>query len=169
MTRKIALRASPYDYDTNAAGNESALNCQDKTRTQQHLKDECDINVLVQRFVVTGEIPALTMPPLQGDFTDAPTYQDALNLMVQANRSFMQQPAEVRARFMNDPAQFVDYVSNPDNRQGVRELGLWSKEANDAWDRQQAQEAAYAAAGRAAEEKAKATPATPADTPKGVS
>lgn len=133
MTRKIVLpylRATTYGYDTNAAGDESALECKDKTLAQQHMKDECDINVLVKRFVVTGEIPMLTLPPMQGDFSDAPTYQDALNLMVEAQRSFMQHPAEVRARFQNDPAQFVDFCSNEQNRDEMRRMGLFSPEAN---------------------------------------
>ncbi|WMC01485.1 internal scaffolding protein [Microvirus D_HF4_320] len=127
--RKITLRASTYDYDTNEASDETAITCKEPTLTQQHMKDECDINVLVKRYVVTGEMPELTMPPLQGDFLEVPTYQDALNLMVKANQSFMQQPAEIRARFQNDPARFVDFCSNPDNHDQLRELGLWSKEA----------------------------------------
>lgn len=121
---------SPYNYDMNEAGNEDAIHCKDPSLAQQHMKDECDINVLVKRFVVTGEIPVMTLPPLQGDFTSAPTYQEALNLMVEANRSFMQQPAEVRARFQNDPARFVDFCSREENRDDLRRMGLWSPEAN---------------------------------------
>lgn len=124
------LRASTYDYDTNAAGDETAIECKDKTLTQQHMKDECNINKLVERFVVTGEIPQMNMPPLQGDFTNAPTYQEALNLMVAAKQSFMQQPADVRSRFDNDAGRFVDFCTNESNRDELRRMGLWSPEAN---------------------------------------
>ena len=126
---KIKLRSAAYDYDTNAAGDESALKCEDKSLTQQHMAEECDINVLVKRFVVTGEIPQVTMPPLTGDFENVPTYQEALNLMVAAQKSFMQQPAEVRAKFDNDPARFVDFCSDEKNRDELRKMGLWSPEA----------------------------------------
>nr|QJB19928.1 MAG: internal scaffolding protein [Microvirus sp.] len=133
---KAPFLRTPYNYDTNKAADESALKCEDKTLTQQHMKDECDINVLVKRFVVTGEIPQLTMPPMQGDFSTAPTYQEALNLMVEANRSFMQQPAEIRARFENDPAKFVDFCSDEKNRDELRRMGLWSPEAVERFELQ---------------------------------
>lgn len=161
------LRASTYDYDTNAAGDESALECKDKTLTQQHMKDECDINVLVKRFVVTGEIPIMTLPPMQGDFTDAPTYQDALNLMVEANRSFMQQPADVRARFNNDPARFVDFCSDEKNRDELRTMGLWSKEASDRYAAQEASRQALEAQNAQDAAELKALKGNKA-TPKGV-
>lgn len=125
---------NPYNYDTNQAGDESGLKCLDKSLAQQHMADECDINKLVERFVVTGEIPALEAPPLQGDFTNAPTYQEALNLMVEANRSFMQMPAKIRSRFENDPGQFVNFCSEEANRDELRLMGLWSREANAAFE-----------------------------------
>lgn len=169
MTRKIVLpylRATTYGYDTNAAGDESALKCQDKSLAQQHLKDECDINVLVKRFVVTGEIPQMLMPPMQGDFTNAPTMQEALNLMVEANRAFMQHPAEVRARFENDPAKFVEFCSDEKNRDQLRQWGMWSPEANARFELE-AQTAADLA--KANQEAAKELRELKKQTPKGVS
>lgn len=133
----MKLRASTYDYDTNAEGDLSGLQCQDESLAQQHMKDECDINVLVKRFVVSGEIPQLDDPPLQGDFSEARTYQEMLNLMVAANQSFMQQPADVRARFQNDPGQFVDFVSDPANGEEVQKMGYWSDEATARLTREQ--------------------------------
>ena len=132
--KKIPLRAWTYDYDTNAAGDETGLDCKDKSLAQQHMKDECDINVLVERFVVRGEIPQLLLPPMQGDFTEAPTYQEALNLMVEAKHSFMALDAKVRSRFDNDPAKFVDFCSNADNAEDVRKMGLLSREAMDSFE-----------------------------------
>lgn len=125
---------TPYNYDMNEAGDESALECKDKSLTQQHMADECDINKLVERFVVTGEIPRLTMPPMQGDFTKIPTYQEALNLMIEANRSFMQMPAKIRNRFENDPGQFIAFCSDEANRDEIRQMGLYSPEANAAFE-----------------------------------
>lgn len=131
---KTPFVRSPYNYNMNEAGDESGLKCQDKTLTQQHMADECDINKLVERFVVTGEIPTLRMPPMQGDFTRAPTYQEALNLMVEARQSFMRLDAKVRSRFDNDPALFVDFCSDEANRDEMRQMGLWSPEANAAFE-----------------------------------
>lgn len=131
---------SPYNYDMNLAGDESGLLCLDKSLTVQSEKDSCDLNVLMQRYTVRGELPQLNMPPLQGDFTDTPTYQEALNLMVSANRSFMALPARVRNKFENDPGQFVAFMSDENNRDEIRQMGLWSPEAVTAWDQRQAAE-----------------------------
>lgn len=125
---------SPYNYNMNRAGDESGLACLDKSLTQQHMADECDINKLVERFVVTGEIPQLAMPPLQGDFTEVMTYQESLNLMIAAKQSFMAMPAKVRNRFENDPGQFIEFCSNEANRDEMRQMGLWSVEANAAFE-----------------------------------
>lgn len=136
MKQQTPFLRSNWNYDRNEASDESGLKCQDKSLTQQHPKDECDINKLVERFVVRGEIPQLIMPPLQGDFTDAPTYQEALNLMVEAKQSFMALDAKVRARFDNDPAQFVDFCSNQDNADEIRRMGLMSREALERFELQ---------------------------------
>jgi len=129
---KAPFIRSNYNYDTNEAGDESGLKCEDKTLTQQHMKDECDINVLMDRFVVKGAIPQLAMPPMQGDFENVPTYQEALNLMVQANRSFMGMDAKIRAKFENDPGQFVQFASDPNNLEELRKWGFTSTESDKA-------------------------------------
>lgn len=129
---KATFIRSNYNYDTNAAGDESGLECKDKSLAQQHMKDECDINVLMDRFVVKKAIPQLEMPPLQGDFENVPTYQEALNMMVAANRSFMSMDAKIRARFENDPGKFVEYASNPENVQELRKWGFTSPESDRA-------------------------------------
>lgn len=48
---------TPYNYDMNAAGDESGLRCEDATRAQQQFKEESDINTIVARFGLTGEMP----------------------------------------------------------------------------------------------------------------
>lgn len=125
---------SPYNYDMNQAGDDSGLNCLDKSLAQQHMADECDINKLVERYVVTGEIPQNVTPPMQGDFTNAVTYQEALNLMIQARQSFEQLPAKIRNRFENDPGKFIDFTSNEANRDEMRQMGLCSPQATAAFE-----------------------------------
>lgn len=143
---------SPYNYDMNKAGDQSGLKCQDKSLAQQHMKDECDINYLMERYTVTGEVPQLVMPPLQGDFTNAPTYQEALNRMIEADRAFMQMPAKIRNQFENDAGQFVAFCSDEKNRDQLRQWGLWSPEANAAYElRAKQQKEALDAAQRDAE------------------
>ena len=133
---------TPYNYDTEHASNESALECKDPSRAQQHMVDDTDINKLMQRYMVTGEMPQLTVPPLQGDFSNVLSYQDSLNLMIEARQSFEALPAQVRARFNHDPGEFVAFCSSEANRDEIRQMGFYSPEAlkryQDALDAQKA-------------------------------
>lgn len=168
MDVKPPFVRSPYNYNMNEASDASGLKCQDKTLAQQHMADECDINKLVERFVVTGELPQRSLPPLQGDFTNIPTYQEALNLMIEANQSFMQLPANVRNRFENDPGQFVAFVSDEANRDEMRRMGLWSKEAVQAFEEKAAAEKARIASLEADSQRLQALEKQKGDTGKGV-
>ena len=47
---------SAYTFDSDAVSNETALDCGDESVTQQCFKDECDINVLLAKFAVTGHV-----------------------------------------------------------------------------------------------------------------
>lgn len=92
--------------------------------TKQSFQEECDINTLVKRFGITGQLPENVRMPQYGDFSDAVDYQSALNAVLAADESFMQLPADVRARFSNDPGKFVDFCSDPKNREEAIKLGL---------------------------------------------
>lgn len=122
-----------YD-DHTIASNETGLKCEDQSLAQQHQAEETDINHIVNRYMKTGELPQRNMPPMQGDFTEAPDMQTAMNLVVEARVAFMQQPAEIRSRFENDPAKFVDFCSDEKNRDQLRQWGMWSPEANASFE-----------------------------------
>lgn len=117
------LRAQ-YNYDTMAASDEAGLKCEDKSLAQQHQASEADINTIVKRFGLTGQLPSNVRVPQYGDFTSVTDYQTALNAVIAANDAFMLMPAYVRARFGNDPAQFVDFCSKPENSEEMIKLGL---------------------------------------------
>uniref|UniRef100_UPI004048CFD7 hypothetical protein n=3 Tax=Bacteria TaxID=2 RepID=UPI004048CFD7 len=57
---------NPYNYDTNLASEESALYCEDGSRAKQSFKEECDINTIVKRFSVTGQVPVSPLQPQYG-------------------------------------------------------------------------------------------------------
>ncbi|WNK13011.1 MAG: internal scaffolding protein [Microvirus sp.] len=156
---------SDGNYDTNEASDASGLKCLDKTRTQQHLAEETDINFIVKRYLVSGEVPQHQLPPLNADFNQVSSLQEALDLVVEARESFQSLDADVRARFRNDPIEFVAFMENPKNADEIRKMGLWSPEALASWDtKDKAAKAAY----KALEEDAAAYRATTKATPKGV-
>ena len=70
--------------------------------------DECDINVIVARFV-NGDVSELNVRPgMYGDFTNMPkTYAEMLQLQINAKDSFDKLPLDVKEKFNNDFNQFM--------------------------------------------------------------
>lgn len=126
MKISVPFLRTPYNYDVMQASNESALECLDESLAQQHARDECDINTIVRRFGLTGELPNNVRMPQYGDFTGATDYHTALNAVIAADAAFMQLPAEIRSRFNNDAGAFVDFCADERNRAEAEKLGLVS-------------------------------------------
>lgn len=86
----------------------------DDKRTKDSFKDECDINYIMARYDRTGYLPELAArQPQYGDFTDVPTYLEAMNTVKVAETAFMGLPAAVRAECDNNPAVFLEKVQDP--------------------------------------------------------
>jgi len=97
--------------------------------TKQSFKDECDINVIMQRFKKVCGSDFLNrysgyLNGSFGDFSSVTDYRSAIDQIQQARGVFEALPAKVRARFENDPAAFLDFVKNPANRDELVGLGL---------------------------------------------
>lgn len=106
-----------YERDPGTVNNEPSM-------TQESDAMETDINFIVKRFGVTGQLPQVNMQPLYGDFTDVGDYRTAVERINAANTAFMGLPAETRKRFDNDPQKFVDFATNKDNLEELRKMGL---------------------------------------------
>ena len=125
---EVFLR-TPYNYDTDAASDESGLACEEPSLAQQHFKEECDINNILQKFNITGLLPEAPLSPRYGDFTGIGDYHTALNRVIAAQEEFEALPAQIRARFDNDPAKLIEFLDNSDNRPEAEKLGLVEKAA----------------------------------------
>lgn len=121
---KVPFFRTAYNYDTDAVSRETALVCDDPSLAVQSEADECDINTIVRRFGLTGVLPSGVRAPTYGDFTGVSDYREALEAIEAADESFYSMPADVRSRFQNDPARFVDFCSDPANLDEARRLGL---------------------------------------------
>jgi len=113
-----------YKYDQEAASRESAFVCVGESRTKQSFKDECDINVIVKRFGVTGMLPQNVRAPMYGDFTMVGDFRSAMEVIRSTQASFDAMSAEVRARFNNDPQSFLEFCSRKENLDEMRRMGL---------------------------------------------
>ncbi len=113
-----------FNYDHNAASDESGLECKDSSLAQQHHKEECDINTIMERFGQTGMLPVTALEPSYGDFSGVMDYHTAMNAIMAAEDQFDALPAKMRARFDNDPAKLIDFLEDEGNRKEAIELGL---------------------------------------------
>lgn len=103
----------------------------DEGKTRQDQANDADINVIVKRYGLTGQLPVVPPKiPLEADFREAGQFDlaSALRFVRGAHDAFMSFPAEIRARFENDPAKFVAFVENPANRDECIKLGLIAKD-----------------------------------------
>ncbi len=122
---KTIFFRTPYNYDTNQVSDQTGLSCPEPTLAQQSFKEDSDINVILERFNITGELPSSAREPQYGDFLDTPVdYKQALDVVMSAQSAFNALPARLRTRFDNDAAKFVDFVSDDKNRDEAYELGL---------------------------------------------
>lgn len=120
---KVFVR-NPYNYDKEQVSQDTGLKCEDLSKAQQHMRDECDINVIVERFGVTGKVPVTQFEPSYGDFSGVGDYHTALNKINATMEQFMTLPAKVRAKFEHDPYQLVNFLMDEANRNEAVELGL---------------------------------------------
>ncbi len=123
MKNTVFIRTQ-FNYDHNAASDASGLVCEEPTRAQQHHKDECDINVILERFGRTGQVPVNAMSGTYGDFSGVHDYHTALNTLIAAESEFDALPAKLRAQFNNEPSNLIEFLNDPKNKDQAIELGL---------------------------------------------
>ena len=123
---------TPYNFDPDQNSIETGTSCPEETLAQQQFRDECDINTILEKFGVTGMVPTNVRQPLREDFVEAMDYQSALNALMEAEASFMEMPAKLRAEFDNDPGKFIDFFEREENRDRAIQLGLINKPADAA-------------------------------------
>lgn len=86
----------------------------DEGRTKGSFKDSCDVNNIVKKYLRTGNLPDLVRrDPKFGDFSDVPSFQEALERVRKAEETFAALPAQVRRECGNDPAVFLEKVQDP--------------------------------------------------------
>jgi phage internal scaffolding protein len=124
MKDKLPFVRNPYNYDMALVSQETGLACKDPSLAQQHMKDECDINVIIERFGVTGQLPVRAIEPSYGDFSGVSDYHTALNKIRAADEAFMALPAKLRAKFDHDPNALLNFLENEANKDEAIQLGL---------------------------------------------
>lgn len=100
----------------------------DDILTKQEFLEESDINVIIARFQKSGVLPnTFGNVGSYGDFSQVTNFQDAIIKVQEAEDMFMSLPARIRAKFDNDPSQFLEFADNPENQDALVEMGVIDK------------------------------------------
>ena len=94
--------------------------------TEQHHKKEVDINEIVRRNAGNMELITKVQALQNFQFDDVTNndFQEMMNQMLVAKEAFTSVPSEIRKRFGNDPAAFMDFVHDKENKQQLIDWGL---------------------------------------------
>lgn len=119
----------PTVYTARERGRVHEVKCEPgSSMTKQEFKDECDINVIMSKYVTLGVLPVGVKTAEYGDFAQAPDFHEAMNILAVAREQFAALPSKVRDRFKNDPEEFLKFVHDEKNVDECKELGLLSAE-----------------------------------------
>lgn len=123
----------PFNYDADMVSVETGVfidsSASGEDMTQQEFKEESDINEIVRRFGITGQLPDNPRIPVSGDFEDVVDFHSAMNAVRAAEEGFMELPADLRAKFHNDPQELMDFCADGKNFEAAKALGLLKADA----------------------------------------
>ena len=99
---------TPYNYDRDEVSKNTALVCEDESLTQQNMKAESDLNLMIRKY---GVLPTNEINWREFDASVIPSDYHALqNMMKEADAAFLSLPGEIRAAVDNDPEKFLAMV-----------------------------------------------------------
>lgn len=94
------------------------------SRTKQAMREATDINKIVARGRQVGYLPPMSRPPVYGDVSEVPSYEEAFNRVVAAQEAFQRLPAQVRDALGHDPKNLVPFLKDEKNREAAEKYGL---------------------------------------------
>lgn len=108
-------------------GDLAGLECLDESLTQQHFTKDADINVLAERFGLTG-IPAFPLDPAAfRDTTADPDLRQILDQNIEARNYFNALPHKLRQRFHYSMGELWAFINDPENAEEAVRLGLLNR------------------------------------------
>lgn len=97
----------------------------DEGLTEQHHKKSCDMHVILRQAEKTGVLSHVNA--YGGQYMDMPSgvdFHQAQNIIAEATQMFETVPADIRKKFGNDPAEYLDFMQNEENRDKMIAMGL---------------------------------------------
>lgn len=117
---------SNWNYDRAAATLDSSLSipADEEDMTIQSFKDECDINIIMERFGQGAQLPNNLVLPQYGDYNTVLDFHTAMQAVREAEETFMQLPARLRERFNHNPQMFLEFCNDDANYEEAQRMGL---------------------------------------------
>lgn len=105
------------------------------TMTVQSEKDNCDINVIMNRYATCGTpLPYRTdgVQPVYADVSELGDYMENYQRCKQAEEMFYNLPSALRKELDNNPANLLPFIQDEKNKERCYEYGLLNKPAVEA-------------------------------------
>ena len=100
------------------------------TMTIQSEKDNCDINVIMNRYATCGTpLPYRTdgVQPVYADVSELGDYMENFQRCKQAEEMFNALPSALRKELDNNPANLLSFIQDEKNKERCYEYGLLNK------------------------------------------
>lgn len=100
------------------------------TMTIQSEKDNCDINVIMNRYATCGTpLPVRNdgVEPVFADVSELGDYMENYNRCKQAEEMFNALPSALRKELDNNPANLLSFIQNEANKERCYEYGLLNR------------------------------------------
>jgi len=94
------------------------------SKTRQEFTKECNINNIVSKYHKTGVFEHEGGQGIFQDVSGYPSYQEALQFTINAQKSFMGLDVNLRKRFHNDPHELMEFLKDPSNKEEGQKIGL---------------------------------------------
>jgi len=98
--------------------------CEGSSLAKQSFRDECNINNIMAKYQRTGAIEHMNNHGQNYGYASSLDFRESMEILRTGQAMFDDLPAEIRNRFGQDPAEFLDFVQNPANIDEMREMGL---------------------------------------------
>lgn len=119
VRRKDGTIAVSSVFDQNTEGARS--------KTIQSEANETDINLIIEK-AIKGNLPMVNQrEPRYGDFASGFDFSENQRVIKDYESQFERLPSSVRSRFNNDPAELIDFASDPQNEDEAIKLGILPK------------------------------------------
>lgn len=97
----------------------------DPSLTDQDSKDECDVNLIIERAMKGHAVTHLrTHTGTYMDLAEVPDFTQSMQIVANAQNAFNQLPSDLREKFHNSPQIMMEYLADKRNDEEAISLGL---------------------------------------------